>query len=139
MVGAGSVRAEVQGVLARWAYGYDERDTDTMASCFTPGARMTLHIGDAETMGPYIGHDEVMKHFTDHHEVQTDQRRHVVANVTFEHEDPQRVQTTSCLSLLVVEDGTTRAQATGIYRDTFVLDGGRWVISERILRLDAHY
>ena len=105
----------------------------------TADATMTLHIGDAETMGPYVGRDEVMRHFTDHHEIQTDQRRHVVTNVTLERDEPTEARTTSVLTLFVVEGGAVRVQATGVYRDHFVEEDGGWRIRERVLRLDAHY
>ena len=131
-------RQQIDNVLATWALGYDDREPALMERCFTEDATMTLHIG-SETMGPYVGRSEVMKHFTDHHEVQTDQRRHVVTNLTIESEDDTSARTTSVLTLLVVEDDTARVQATGVYRDHFVLDGDRWRIRERVLRLDAHY
>lgn len=129
----------IENVLALWALGYDDRVPAWMEQCFTEDATMTLHIGDSETMGPYVGRPEVMRHFTDHHDIQTDQRRHVVTNVVFEEVGETTARTSSCLTLLVVEDGTCRTRATGVYRDHFVLDGGRWAIRERELRLDAHY
>jgi hypothetical protein len=132
-------RSEIDNVLATWALGYDDRRPELMQRCFTEDSTMTLHIGDAETLGPYVGRDEVMAHFTDHHAIQTDQRRHVVTNVTFELDEATEARTTSVLTLLVVEDDVARVQATGVYRDHFVLDGDRWRIRERVLRLDAHY
>ncbi len=132
-------RLAIENVLATWALGYDDRRPELMERCFTADATMTLHIGDAETMGPYVGRDEVMRHFTDHHEIQTDQRRHVVTNVTLELDEPTEARTTSVLTLFVVEGGAVRVQATGVYRDHFVEEDGGWRIRERVLRLDAHY
>ncbi|CAN5544883.1 hypothetical protein BH10ACT3_BH10ACT3_19040 [soil metagenome] len=132
-------RNAIENVLMTWALGYDDRSPTLMERCFTSDATMTLHIGDAETMGPYVGRAEVMKHFTDHHETQTDQRRHVVTNVILVDETDTSVDTISCLTLLVVEDDVCRVQATGVYRDRFVSDGDEWRIRERVLRLDAHY
>ena len=132
-------RDAIDNVLTSWALGYDDRLPALMEACFTSDATMTLHIGDAETMGPYVGRAEVMKHFTDHHEIQTDQRRHVVTNLIVSDETADSANTTSCLTLLVVEDGVSRVQATGVYRDAFVLEVDRWRIRERVLRLDAHY
>ena len=132
-------RLAIENVLATWALGYDDRRPELMERCFTADATMTLHIGDQETMGPYVGRDEVMRHFTDHHEIQTDQRRHVVTNVTIELDEPTEATTTSVLTLLVVDGGEVRVQATGVYRDHFVEADGRWCIRERVLRLDAHY
>lgn len=132
-------RQAIFNKLSTWALGYDERDHDLMRRCFSADATMTLEIGDSETMGPYVGRDEVMKHFTDHHEIQTDQRRHVVTNVLIDSETATTANVISLLTLFVTEDGVERVQATGVYRDRFVLQEGDWVVEERVLRLDAHY
>jgi ketosteroid isomerase-like protein len=132
-------RSEIENVLASWALGYDERDVGRMAACFTADAVMTLDIGGGEKMGPYEGHAQVMKHFTDHHEVQTDQRRHVTTNIVIDDATDTSATVTSYLSLMVTDKGTTRLQATGVYRDQFVLDGDHWKISRRHLDLDVHY
>lgn len=126
-------------VLGSWALGYDERDVDRMAACFTDDAVMTLEIPGQPTMGPYVGHAEVMKHFTDHHEIQTDQRRHIVVNPIVEMISETAAQTTSILILAVNDEKGVCIQATGVYRDRFAADSGTWRIAERRLRLDAHY
>lgn len=132
-------RSKIENVLASWAYGYDARDVARMADCFTEDAVMTMDIGGNETMGPYVGHAEVMKHFTDHHAVQTDQRRHVTTNVVVDDETDDSATVVSYLTLLVSEGGTTRLQATGVYHDQFVVEAGRWRIRRRHLDLDVHY
>jgi len=132
-------RGAIENVLASWALGYDQREPDRMARCFTAGAVMTLSIGGTQTMGPYVGHAQVMKHFTDHHLIQTDQRRHVISNVVVDSESDTEATVFSNLTLVVVDQGTTQVRATGIYRDRFVLDDGAWKIAERFLRLDSHY
>jgi ketosteroid isomerase-like protein len=132
-------RGAIENVLAQWAFGYDERDVARMAKCFTADAVMTMDIGGAEQMGPYEGHAEVMKHFTDHHEIQTDQRRHVTTNVVIDEETDTTASVFSYLSLLVTDGGVTRLQATGVYRDQFVLEDGSWKIRRRHLDLDVHY
>lgn len=132
-------RNAIENVLASWALGYDAREVPRMAECFTADAVMTMDIGGTEQMGPYVGHAEVMKHFTDHHEVQTDQRRHVTTNVVIDDETETSATVTSYLSLLVTDEGSTRLQATGVYHDQFVLEGSRWKIRRRHLDLDVHY
>ncbi len=132
-------RNAIENVLASWALGYDERDVPRMANCFTADAVMTMDIGGSEQMGPYEGHAEVMKHFTDHHAIQTDQRRHVTTNVVIDDATATSATVTSYLSLLVTDEGSTRLQATGVYRDQFVVDGGSWKIRRRHLDLDVHY
>lgn len=133
------VRGAIKQVLASWALGYDTRDVDRMAACFTEDAEMVLDIAGHERMGPYVGHAEVMAHFTDHHEIQTDQRRHVTTNVVVEDVETDRARSTSYLVLFVTEDDTSRLQATGVYRDQFVRTAAGWQISRRELRLDVHY
>jgi 3-phenylpropionate/cinnamic acid dioxygenase small subunit len=81
----------------------------------------------------------VMKHFTDHHAIQTDQRRHVTTNVVILEETDTTASVASYLTLLVTDGGATRLQAAGVYRDQFVLDGDRWKIRRRHLDLDVHY
>ena len=132
-------RSAIENVLASWALGYDERDVPRMAECFTADAVMTMDSGGNEQMGPYEGHAEVMKHFTDHHAIQTDQRRHVTTNVVIDDATESSATVTSYLSLLVTDKGNTRLQATGVYHDQFVLEGTRWKIRRRHLDLDVHY
>ena len=133
-----SNRNAIENVLASWAYGYDERDVPRMAECFTQDAVMTMDIGGGQSMGPYNGHAEVMKHFTDHHAIQTDCRRHVTTNVVVQDETENSANVMSYLTLLVTDGGVCRLQATGVYRDQFVLDGAKWKISRRHLDLDVH-
>ncbi len=132
-------RSAIENVLASWALGYDQREVARMADCFTEDAVMTMDIGGTETMGPYVGHAEVMKHFTDHHEIQTDQRRHLTTNIVIDDETDTEASVISTLTLVVIDQGAIEVRATGIYRDQFVLDGDRWRIKERLLELDLHY
>lgn len=133
-----SVRHEIKNTLAKWTVGYDERSVPMMAECFTRDAEMRLDIGETK-MGPFIGHAEVMKHFTDHHEIQTDQRRHVTTNVVVEDVTADSARSTSYLSLWVTEDNAVRLQAAGVYRDEWTIEDGAWRIRRRHLTLDVHY
>jgi|GEM_PF-6589899 len=99
-------------VLGSWALGYDEHDLDRLAACFTNDAEMMLEIPGQPTMGPYVGHAKVMKHFTDHHETQTDQRRHIVVNPIVEMISATLAKTTSLLVLAINDDEGIRMQAT---------------------------
>ena len=133
-----TVREDIKNTLATWTVGYDERSVPMMASCFTQDAVMTLDIGETK-MGPFEGHAEVMKHFTDHHEIQTDQRRHVTTNVVLEDVTDSSARSTSYLSLWVTEDNAVRLQAAGVYRDEWTNAEGPWRIRRRHLTLDVHY
>jgi hypothetical protein len=129
----------IVNVLYSWALGYDEREVDRMAACFSENATMTLEIPGQPTMGPFVGHAEVMRHFTDHHAIQSDQRRHIVVNPIVNVISETSATATSILTLGVNDDDGVRIQATGVYRDRLVALDGVWRIAERHLRLDAHY
>jgi len=133
-----SARSDIKNTLAKWTVGYDERSVPMMADCFTQDAEMRLDIGEMK-MGPFIGHAEVVKHFTDHHEIQTDQRRHVTTNVVVENETATSAESVSYLSLGVTEDNAVRLQAAGVYRDEWTNAEGPWRIRRRHLTLDVHY
>jgi hypothetical protein len=132
-------RSAIENVLSSWALGYDQREPDRMRACFTEDAELVMDIGQTETMGPYIGRDEVMKHFTDHHEIQTDQRRHITTNTVIDEQTEDSASVVSCLTLIVVDGDGIRLQASGLYRDKFVLQGGSWLIKHRTIKLDVHY
>ena len=130
---------EIHYVLASWALGYDERDVPRMTECFTPEATMVLNIGGTETLGPFVGRDAVIKHITDHHEIQEDQRRHLVTNAVIEPLNDEEANVTSYLTLIVTDGDGVRLQATGVYRDRFMRGEHGWRISYRHLDLDVHY
>ena len=132
-------RCAIENTLASWALGYDQREPERMKQCFTPDADLIMDISGAEQMGPYIGRDEVMKHFTDHHEIQTDQRRHITTNVVIDEETDDSASVISYLTLLVTENNVIRLQASGLYRDQFVRTEVGWQIKQRRIELDIHY
>ena len=133
-----SIRDEIENTLSLWALGYDERDVPMMESAFAKDATMILDIGP-ERLGPFVGRDEVIKHMTDHHEIQTDQRRHVVSNIVVDVKSEDEAAVVSYLTLLVTDENVLRLQAAGVYRDRFVKQADGWRIAERHLSLDVHY
>ena len=73
----------IQELLARCAYGYDERDLDLLASCFSEDAQMTLRIAGGDLVGPFKGRSELRKMFENAMNAQEDVRRHVISNIFF--------------------------------------------------------
>lgn len=132
-------RSAIENTLANWAYGYDAREPERMERCFTPDSDLVMDIGGAETMGPYTGREEVMKHFTDHHAIQTDQRRHLTTNILIEEETDDTASVISYLTLIVTDGDGTRLQAAGVYKDQFVRTEAGWQIQHRRIELDSHY
>jgi hypothetical protein len=139
--GPGSVSADAQdalNALYRWSLGYDSRDVQLMRSAFTQDARFIFRpVGGVGQPTVFAGIDAVMKLFTDSLAAQKDVRRHVTTNPLVERIDKRTVKVTSYLTLIIIENGALRVQATGVYRDVVVEHReGDWRIRERDLTLD---
>jgi 3-phenylpropionate/cinnamic acid dioxygenase small subunit len=135
-----TARAEIENVLGRAAWGYDENDVDLIAAQFTETATMTLQIGrDGDTIGPFEGREAIRKLHADSLAAQTDQRRHNISNLVVVKETPDTASVTSNLTLLSVENGAARVLSSGWYRDDLVKVGGDWLIATRHIYLDLPY
>lgn len=135
-----SARAEIENVLGRASWGYDENDVDLIAAQFTETATMTLQIGrDGDTIGPFDGREAIRKLHADSLAAQTDQRRHNLSNLVIVKETPDSASTTSNLTLLSIENGAVSVLSSGWYRDELVRQGGEWLISNRHIYLDLPY
>jgi 3-phenylpropionate/cinnamic acid dioxygenase small subunit len=135
-----TARAEIENVLGRAAWGYDENDVDLIAAQFTETATMTLQIGrDGDTIGPFEGREAIRKLHADSLAAQTDQRRHNISNLVLVKETPDTASVTSNLTLLSIENGAARVLSSGWYRDDLVKVGGDWLIATRHIYLDLPY
>jgi hypothetical protein len=139
--GSRSVSGDAQdalNALYRWSLGYDSRDVDLMRSAFTQDARFIFRpVGGVGQPTVFRGIDAVMKLFTDSLAAQTDTRRHVTTNSLVERVNQRTVKVTSYLTLIIIDKGVLRVQATGVYRDLVVArKAGDWRIKERDLTLD---
>jgi 3-phenylpropionate/cinnamic acid dioxygenase small subunit len=135
-----TARAEIENVLGRAAWGYDEDDVDLIAAQFTETATMTLQIGrDGDAIGPFEGREAIRKLHADSLAGQTDQRRHNISNLVLVKETPDTASTTSNLTLISIADGAARVLSTGWYRDDLVKSGGEWLIATRHIYLDLPY
>lgn len=134
-----SMKDEIQFVIANWTVGYDERELDRMTAAFTEDASMEIDIAGFETLGPFVGRAAVIKDMTDHWELEKYKTRHVTTNVVIEEAGAEEARVSCYLTLFVIDGPTTTLQATGMYRDRFVLTEEGWKITYRHLTLDAHY
>ncbi|WP_214405261.1 nuclear transport factor 2 family protein [Pseudonocardia lacus] len=135
-----TARAEIENVLGRAAWGYDEDDVDLIAAQFTETATMTLQIGrDGDTIGPFEGREAIRKLHADSLAGQTDQRRHNISNLVLVKQTPDTASTTSNLTLISIEGGAAKVLSTGWYRDDLVKTGGEWLIATRHIYLDLPY
>lgn len=135
-----SARAELENVLGRASWGYDENDVDLIAAQFTEDAVMTLQIGrDGDPIGPFDGRAAIATMHADSLAAQTDQRRHNLSNVTVVEESPDTATTTANLTLLSIENGQLRTISSGWYRDEFRREDDVWRIARRHIYLDLPY
>ena len=128
----------IQELLARSAYGYDERDLELLASCFSEDAEMTMCIAGGDVVGPFKGRDQLRKMFENAMNGQQDIRRHVISNIFFGELEGAPV-VYSNLTLLATENGDTSLISSGIYTDHVELSQSGWVIKKRHLDLDSSY
>ncbi len=131
-------RLAIGELLSRAAYGYDERDVDTLAACFAHNASMTIRIAGGDPVGPFNGREEIMGLMTSSMASQSDVRRHVISNVFFQEEGDAPL-VVSNLTLLATENGAIDVISAGIYRDRVTREDGAWKISDRQLDLDKGY
>lgn len=133
-------KLEIQELLHRSAWAYDEARLDVMEAGYVEDAEMRLRIADGDVIGPHEGRDAVIALNRGAIESQTDQRRHVISNVFFEEEEEDRAVVVSSLTLLgTPPGGETTVLSAGLYRDTVVRRGGRWYFQARFLTLDRPY
>lgn len=132
-------RNQINDVLSRYSWGYDENQLDVIGECFTSDAVFSMRIADGDLIGPFEGREAILGLMKSSLESQTDQRRHVTTNVFLESEDEGAAQVVSYLTLIAVADGALNVLSSGWYRDAFVLDSGAWRIRDRFLQLDLPY
>ena len=131
-----TVREEIRDLIAYSAYLYDAKEPDLLAALYAATGSFTTVVKGGGTFGPTVGREALRQRFQTRMAARTDQLRHVVSNTWFREESEARVVAISNLTLFVVEDSGPRVQATGIYTDTFVRDGGRWVYESKSSELD---
>ncbi|SHN38384.1 nuclear transport factor 2 family protein [Cryptosporangium aurantiacum] len=135
-----TARAEIENVLNRAAWGYDENDVDLLAEQFTETATLTLQIGrDGDVVGPFEGRAAIHKLHADSLAAQTDQRRHNISNLVIVKETADTASVTSNLTLLSIENGALKVISSGWYRDDLVKQGSGWLIATRHIYLDLPY
>jgi hypothetical protein len=134
-------RAEIEQVLHRICWGYDENDVDLIADSFTADATMSMRVGDrdGELVGPFAGRERIRRLHADTLASQQDQRRHQVTNLWVEEESEDEVTAVTTLVLHAVRDGAVTALSTGWYRDRLVRTDEGLKVAERYLYLDLPY
>src|SRR5919201_3499647 len=124
-------RAEIENVLAHYAWTYHMDELDRIGECFTDDPEVTFASGLAR------GQDAVLAEL---HRLRAGHRAagvlpwHVITNVGVHDYDGSRARVTSFFTFVVsVDGGSPRIESIGYYDDVFVATDAGWRIAERRL------
>lgn len=125
--------------IARYGWGYDERDLALLADCFTVDGVWEGSIMGGDRVGPHEGRDAVVAFLTEFWAVQTDQRRHVFTNVVVEELAGDRAVAHAYLVLTASSAGAMTPVTNGPYRLVLRRDAGVWRIAHLLAGFDAPF
>lgn len=121
--------AEIAQLLYRYCAAHDARDLEMLGSCLA---------SDVELLGVQ-GRQEVVARYGAGYKQLTKQRRHVLTNVFILEDGDEEALVQSYITLYLISDGKLELHLTGVYRDTVIREGGRWLIRSREATMDVEY
>ena len=129
-----SARAEINELLARYAWAYDEEDPEALASCFAENAEFDygteLLRGRDAICGRLNGNRAAARE-------RGEQPRHVMTNVVVDEKGDGTARVLSYLSFTVSSASGTAVVLTATYDDVVVRDGGEWRFQRRAVNRDG--
>jgi hypothetical protein len=135
-----SDRAAILDALARYAWGYDERDLTVLAGVFAVDAAWDGSVAGTTPIGPFKGRAEIVEWLQGHMAAQSDQRRHCALNPLVTRQDATTAQLVAYLLLTSAQDGAVRVVTTGFYRlDLRKSVNGSWLIEHMFAGFDAPF
>ncbi len=124
-----SDRAAILDAVARYSWGYDERDLPTLSGVFTEDAVWDGSVAGAVPIGPYKGRTEILEWLKGHMAAQPDQRRHCALNQLVTRQDRTTAQVLAYLLLTSAQGSAVHVVTTGFYRVDLRKSGdGTWLI-----------
>ncbi|MDH3684383.1 MAG: nuclear transport factor 2 family protein [Acidimicrobiia bacterium] len=122
-----------------YGWGYDERDRDLLADCFTEDGTWEGHIMGIDSVGPPMGRDAVVEFLTAFWDEQTDQRRHIFTNVVVSDLTGTSGVAHAYLLLTASTGGEMKPVTNGPYRLEMRKAAGIWRISRLAAGFDAPF
>lgn len=132
-------RSLVIETLNRYCWGYDQRDADVFAGCFTEDLLFEGSIGGTEIVEPVEGRGAFIEYLEGFWDEQPDQRRHLAMNPVVNDLDGESATVLSYLLLTTAEDGAMRPMTTGFYKAAMVKQDGVWRIRHFFVGFDTPY
>lgn len=140
----GSVGSAVDRILIaeriyRYGWGYDERNRELLADCFTEDAVWEGSVMGLEPVGPFEGRDAIVAFLCTFWDAQDDQRRHVFTNVVVDALSDTDATAHAYLVLTSAGDATFQPVTSGPYRLNFRKESDGWRITHLIGGWDAPF
>ena len=126
----GAARAEIENTIHKYAYLFDENDAGRMGECFTVDGVFAASPEDVVGREA-VNADMTRKRAAPHYQDGT-RPMHVNSNVFIIEEDDQKAEVQTYWQLFRISPaGDILLHLHGAYRDTFVNQGGQWLIKRR--------
>ncbi len=140
-VDAGTVadRLAIAERVYMYGWGYDERDRQLLADCFTEDGTWEGRIMGTDNVGPFVGRDALVDFLTAFWDEQTDQRRHIFTNVVVSDLTDTSGVAHAYLMLTASTGGEMKPVTNGPYRMEMRNDAGIWRISRLAAGFDAPF
>ena len=122
-----------------YGWGYDERNRELLADCFTEDGTWEGHIMGADVVGPFVGRDALVEFLTGFWDEQTDQRRHIFTNVVVSDITETTGVAHAYLMLTASTNGVLQPVTNGPYRLEMRKDADIWRISRLAAGFDAPF
>jgi hypothetical protein len=123
----------------RYGWGYDERDRELLADCFTEDGVWEGSVMGGEAVGPFTGRDAVVEFLVGFWAIQTDQRRHIFTNVVVDELGPSEAVAHAYLLLTASTGGAMQPVTNGPYRLHLRKESGNWRIARLVAGFDAPF
>jgi hypothetical protein len=129
--------ADVLALLYRYAQATDEIDDELLADCLTKDAVLESEIVGGRTLPRIEGRDTYVRFICDGRRRQRESRRHFVTNAFVVTETEMTAEVSAYVMVASTVDGRFQPLASGSYRMSVVMDGGRWRIAHVFTHLDS--
>jgi len=125
--------------ITRYCWGFDERQIDKLAACFTDDAVWEGNVLGKISIGPFKGRDAIMNFLADFWPHQHDQRRHLALNHLIEEQTAETATSWSYLLLMGSKGEKVSLETSGFYKVRYRKEEGQWKIENLTAGFDAPF